>query len=106
MGAIDVLRDASPDDSAKRRTLIDALKNLPATTPAAREARDACAEAYLLVVEGKEATQKLKAEMERLGAAPPNAVADLLAAEDKIKRSEPAMRACQKAAIELATKRH
>jgi len=103
--AIDVLRDSPPDDLITRRARIDALQKLPATTPLARDARDACSEAYLLVVEGKQATSKLKAEMERLGAPPKNALADLALAEEKIKKSEPAMRACQKAAIELGVRR-
>lgn len=105
LGAIDTLRDSSPDDLANRHKLIDALTNLPATSQLAREARDACAEAYRLMAEGKEGMTKVKTELERLGTAPKNAMADLEAAEQKLLKSEPAMRACQKAAVELSVKR-
>lgn len=105
LAAIDTLRDSSPDDLANRHKLIDALMKLPATSPLAREARDGCAEAYRLVVESKEGLLKVKTELERQGAAPKNAAADLAEAEEKLKKSEPAMRACQKAAIELSLKR-
>jgi hypothetical protein len=101
IAAIDKLRDSSADDLTNRHLLIDVLGKLPATSPLARQARDACAEAYRLMAEGKEGTSKVKAEFERTGAAPKNAIADLAEAEEKLKKSEPAMRACQKATIEL-----
>jgi hypothetical protein len=105
LGALDALRDSSPDDLPNRHKLIDALTKLPATSPLARDARDTCAEAYRLVVEGKEAIMKVKGDMVRLEAAPKNAMADLATAQDKIEKSQPAMRACQKAAVELSVKR-
>lgn len=106
LAALDALRDSSSDDPTKRRELIDALSKLPASSPLAREARDECADAFRLMLEGKEGTLKVKADLERLGIPPKNAEQDLAAAEEKLKKSETAMRACQKASIELATKRH
>jgi hypothetical protein len=105
LAALDALRDSSSDDQTKRHQLIDALGKLPATTPLARQARDECADAYRLMAEGKEGTLKIKSELERTGMAPKNALADLEAAEAKLKKSEPAMRACQKASVELTLKR-
>ena len=106
MEALDLLRESPPEDLVKRRSLIEALEKVPSTTPVAREARDTCAKSYRLIVEGKELTRNLKTELERTGEAPKNALADLAAAEEKIKQSEPAMNACQKAAIDLVTARY
>ena len=103
--ALSNLRDSSADDPGKRRELIAALLKVPATTPLAREVRDTCAETYQLMLDGREETQKIKAEMERLGAAPKNALADLAAAKEKIDKSETTMKACQKATVELTMKR-
>lgn len=105
LAALDALRDSSPDDLANRHKLIDALTKLPATSQLARESRDACAEAYRLMAEGKAGTMKVKADLERLGSIPSTAMADLAAAEEKLKKSESAMRACQKAAVELTLAR-
>jgi hypothetical protein len=104
LGAIDVLRDSPEDDLVKRRSLIDSLAKLPATSELGREARDACADAYRLIVESKEATTKVKLALAN-GELPKNTLADLALAGEKIEKSEPAMKACQKAAIELGTKR-
>lgn len=104
--AISNLRDSSPDDPTKRREFIAALAKVPATSPLAREARDTCADAYRFIVEGREATRKIKAELEELGTAPKNAVEDLAAAKELLDKSETSMRACQKATVELTMKRH
>ena len=103
--AVSNLRDSSPDDSTKRRELIAALTKLPAASPLARVARDTCADTYRLMVEGREGTMKVKADLERLGAAPVNAVEDLAAAKEKLEKSEISMRACQKASAELTMRR-
>lgn len=103
--AIYRLRDSSSDDLSTRHTLIDTLAKLPASSSRAREARDACADAYRLMAEGKEATLKIKSDLERLGAAPKNALEDLAVAEEKLKKSETGMLACQKAAAELSLAR-
>lgn len=105
LAALDALRDSAADDLAHRRRLIDALTKLPASSPLAREARDTCAEAYRLLVEGREGISKLKADMERLEGAPKNSTADLTAVQEKIEKSQTAMQACQKAAVELSVKR-
>jgi len=103
--AIDVLRESSPDDSAKRRELIDALAKRPATNPLANEARDSCAEAYRFILEGKEATDKVKKALEKPSEANFNLAETLAKADESIKKSEPAMRSCQKATIDLSMKR-
>ncbi|HRI71150.1 MAG TPA: hypothetical protein PK156_43255 [Polyangium sp.] len=106
IAAIGNLRDSSADDLVKRRELIAALSKVPVTTPLARKARDACAETYQLMLEGREGMEKIKADMARLGTAPKNAVEDLAAAKEKVDKSETSMKACQEAAAELAMKRH
>ena len=105
LDAIDVLRESSPDDSAKRRELIAALTKRPATNPLAIAARDSCAEAYRYMLEGKEGTDKVKGALEKPSEAKFNLAETLAAAEESIKKSEPAMRACQKATIDLSMKR-
>lgn len=99
--ALDVLRESSPNDSTKRRELIDALAKRPATNPLAKEARDSCVEAYRFMLEGKEGTEKVKKALEKPSEATFNLAEVLAAAEESIKKSEPAMRACQKAIIDL-----
>lgn len=103
--AIYALRDSSSDDLPTRHKLVDALAKVPASTARAREARDACADAYRLMAEGKEATLKVKADLAQLGAAPKNALADLAVAEEKLQKSEASMLACQKTAAELSLAR-
>jgi hypothetical protein len=103
--AIDVLRESSPDDATKRRELIDALAKRPATNPLAIEARDKCAEAYRYMLEGQIGTQKVKTALARPAEKPTNLAEELAAAEKSILKSEPAMRACQKATAELGMKR-
>lgn len=105
LDAIDVLRESSPDDSAKRRELIDALAKRPATSPLGKEARDSCVEAYRFMLQGKEGTEKVKKALEKPSEATFNLAETLEAADESIKKSEPAMRACQKASIDLSMKR-
>jgi len=57
------------------------------------------------MAEGKEATLKVKADLAQLGAAPKNALADLAVAEEKLRKSEASMLACQKTAAELSLQR-
>ncbi len=105
LAAIDTLRDSSPDDVANRHALVETLAKLPATSPLARQARDACVEAYRLIADGKQRAAKVKTELDRTGVPPKNAIVDLEAASEKLKQSEPALKACQKAAVELSLKR-
>lgn len=103
--AIDVLRESSPADSTKRRELIDTLAKKTATNPLAKEARDSCAEAYRFMLEGKEGTDKVKKALENPSEATFNLAETLAKAEESLEKSEPAMRACQKATIDLSMKR-
>jgi hypothetical protein len=105
VAAVETLRRSSADDLMKRRALVDALAKLPATTSLARNARDACADAYRLLVDGKEGTAKLKRALAETGRAPKDALIDLAAVEDLIRRSERAMPGCNTAAAELVLSR-
>ena len=105
LDAINTLRDSSPDDLTNRNALIETLGKLPASSVRGRQARDACVEAYRLIAEGKAGAAKVKAELDKTGVPPKNAIDDLEAASEKLKQSEPALKACQKAAVELSLAR-
>lgn len=105
LAAIDVLRDSSSEDLTNRIKLADALAKLPATSPRARDARDTCSEAYRLMAEGKAGTLKVKADLTNPETSAKNALQELASAEDKLKKSEISLLACQKAAIELTMRR-
>jgi hypothetical protein len=106
IAAIEVLRDAPAEDLASRKNLIEALAKKPAKGPEAQRARDDCALAYRLLVEGKEGTDGVKRALGGPGPVPKTLLADLAAAEEKIRKSsEEAMPACQKAATDLRLRR-
>ena len=106
IAAIEALRDAPAEDLAGRKARIDALLKKPAKSPQAQRARDSCAEAYRLLVEGKEGTEGVKRALGGPGPVPKTLLADLAAAEEKIRKSsEEAMPACEKAATELRLRR-
>lgn len=105
LAAVDVLRDSSSDDLTNRIKLADALAKLPATSPLARDARDTCSEAYRLMAEGKAGTLKVKTDLTQPGTSAKSALEELAAAEEKLKKSEISLLACQKAAVELTMKR-
>jgi hypothetical protein len=99
--ALDALRDAPGGDLSRRRRLLEALERQAATSLLARRARDMCADAYRLLIEGNERAEVVRRALAGSGAAPGAALSDLAAAEEKIKKSEAAMPACEKAAAEL-----
>ncbi|MRG97378.1 hypothetical protein [Polyangium spumosum] len=106
LGAIDALRDAPAEDLGGRRALIDALVKRPAKSPQAERARDSCAEAYRLLVEGKEGVASVKRALGGPSPVPTTLLADLAAAEAKIEKSrDEAMPACEKASTELRLRR-
>ncbi|UQA61241.1 hypothetical protein [Polyangium aurulentum] len=101
LAAIDALRDAPAMDVPARRRLLDALDKQEAQSPLARRARDDCAAAYRLLIEGNEATEAVRKALAHPETAPPTTLSDLAAAEEKIKKSGEAMPGCEKAAAEL-----
>ncbi len=103
--AIEQLRDAPAEDLEGRKRLIDVLEKKPAPTPEAERARDSCASAYRLLVEGKEGVASVQRWLGRPSEAPKTLLADLAAAEEKLEQSEEALPSCEKAAAELRLRR-
>ncbi len=101
LAAVDALRDAPATDLPARRKLLEALEKQEASSPFARRARDDCAAAYRLLIEGNEATAAVAKALAHPETAPPTTLSDLAAAEEKVKKSAEAMPACEKAAAEL-----
>jgi hypothetical protein len=101
LDAIDALRDAPSVDLSGRRRLLDGLEKHQASSPLARRARDDCAAAYRLLIEGNEATETVRKALAHPETAPLTTLSDLAAAEEKIKKSGEAMPGCAKAAAEL-----
>lgn len=100
LGAVDALRGA-PSKDAGRVKLVEALEKLPATTERARHARDRCAEAYRLLLEGEE---RLSSASAGLAGPTGDAKAGLVAlaeAEKKLAESEKVMKECDEAAARL-----
>jgi hypothetical protein len=99
--AIDVLRDAPTEAHGPRRRLLQDLEGLNVTLPAAARARDACASAYRLLLDGRELERRVAAALQR--EAPPGAavVQDLLDAEAKISGSAALMPDCDRTVAEL-----
>jgi hypothetical protein len=99
--ALDALRDAPGDALAARRTLLTDLEATAATAPSAVRARDTCAAAYRLLLEGTELQRGVRAELEGDGGAAATLVPRLLEAETKIKQSGARMADCEQASAEL-----
>lgn len=105
IGAIDALRRESADDLPSRMKLVDALEKLPASTERARRARDVCAEAYRLLVAGKESAAKAERALANPKEASKTVLVELGRAEEKIRKSEEVMPRCDEAAAELRLSR-
>lgn len=102
LAALDDVRDSGPAEVKTRRALIEKLEKLPASNPLARSARDDCVKAYRTLVDGNEATAKVKRAIEDPNASAKDSLASLAAAEDLIKRAEQTMPACEKSAADLS----
>jgi hypothetical protein len=99
--AIDVLRDAPAEPLSARAALVTDLERQQASFPLAIEARDTCARAYRLLIEGK----TLQASVTKALATPEGAtidtLRDLVTADAKIKESAWAMPDCDRASADL-----
>lgn len=94
--AIDRVRDAPAGEIIGRRKLIADLQQTPAVVPEIARARDTCATAYRLLLDGIELQTDVRAELEK-GDAGPSLAARLLEAESRIKRSDTVMPDCARA---------
>lgn len=99
--ALDALRDAPGEALEARRKLLAELEATAATTPGAVRARDTCAAAYLLLLEGTELQRGLQADLAGDGGVSASLVPRLLEAERKIKQSGTRMPDCEQASAEL-----
>ena len=99
--AIDVLRDSPPEPLAAREALIVELEKQKASYPLAVEARDKCARAYRLLIEGKALQAKVGTWLNKPGGETTEVLRDFLAAEAKVKESAEAMPDCSEAAANL-----
>ncbi len=94
--AIDRVRDAPAGEIVARRRLIADLQQTPAVVPEVARARDTCATAYRLLLDGIELQNGVRAELEK-GDPQPSLAARLLEAESKIKQSDTVMPDCERA---------
>ncbi|WP_437675533.1 hypothetical protein [Sorangium sp. So ce131] len=103
--AIDALRDAPSEPRAAREALLAALERQPASTPPAASARDTCVRAYRSLLDATAAEARVRALLAApAGSAGPGALsdlADLAAAEVKLKESAEVMPKCAEALSEL-----
>ncbi len=94
--AIDRVRDAPAGEIVGRRKLVAELQRTPAVVPEIARARDTCATAYRLLLDGIELQSGVRAELEK-GDAGPSLAARLLEAESRIKQSDTVMPDCERA---------
>lgn len=100
--AADVLRDAPAEAAAEqRRALLADLERAPAASPPAVRARDACARAYRLLLEGKDLEARVRAALADGGTPGAGVLLELTAAEAKIEESAAAMPDCEAALSDL-----
>jgi hypothetical protein len=94
--AIDRVRDAPAGEIVNRRQLIADLRQTPALVAEVARARDTCATAYSLLLDGTELQSGVRAELEK-GDPSPSLAARLLEAESRIKQSDTVMPDCERA---------
>jgi hypothetical protein len=94
--AIDRVRDAPAGEVTGRRQLVADLVQATAVVPEVVRARDTCATAYRLLLDGTELQNGVRAELEK-GDPQPSLAARLLEAESKIKQSNTVMPDCERA---------
>jgi hypothetical protein len=99
--AINRLRDAPPEPLASREALLAELERVSATSPPAAKARDACARAYRLLIEGKRLTEKVAEQLADPKSLTLEVGRELALAESKITESAAAMPACETAVADL-----
>lgn len=97
--AIDVLRDAPSEPASAREALVADLEKMPVKGEAPARARDACARAYRLLIEGKALQKRVEEQLKPpAGGAPSGAtldtLRDLAEAESKIGESKARMEDC------------
>lgn len=94
--AIDRVRDAPAGEIVGRRKLVVDLQQTPAVVPEIVRARDTCATAYRLLLDGTELQNGVRAELEK-GDPGPALATRLLEAESRIKQSDTVMPDCERA---------
>ena len=99
--AVDVLRDAPAEPAARRRELLEELARAPAADPRAARARDECAKAYRLLLDGTALEAKVRAALADPAAVTPGVLGQLVEAEAKVKESAAAMPGCDTAVADL-----
>lgn len=104
--AIDALRDAPADALDARNALLVALEAQSAKLPESLAARDRCAAAYRLLLDGKRLSDRVKKGLAQPSTVEPALLADLVTAETRIKASAEAMPACDTAKADLRRRAH
>lgn len=99
--AINKLRDSPSEHLAGREALVTELERTPAASPPAVKARDACARAYRLLVEGKKLSERVAKQLADPKTMTLEVGRDLAGAEAKIAESAEAMPACETAVADL-----
>jgi len=99
--AINKLRDSPPESLSGREALLTELERTPATSPPAIKARDACAHAYRLLVDGKKLSERVAKQLADPKTLTLEVGRDLADAETKIAESAASMPACETAVADL-----
>jgi hypothetical protein len=99
--AINKLRDAPAEALSMRESLVAELEKVQASSPPAVRARDACAHAYRLLIEGKKLSERVAKQIADPSTLTLEVGRDLDAADAKIKESAAAMPACETASADL-----
>lgn len=99
--AIDKLRDAPPEPLTGREVLVTELERTPAASAPAVKARDACARAYRLLIDGKKLSERVVKQLADPKTLTLEVGRDLASAETKIAESSAAMPACESAVADL-----
>jgi hypothetical protein len=99
--AINKLRDSPSEHLTGREALVTELERVSATSPPAVKARDACAHAYRLLVDGKKLSERVAKQLADPKTVTLEAARDLADAESKILESAAAMPTCETAVADL-----
>lgn len=99
--AIDVLREAPSEPASAREALLADLEKMQVKGEAAARARDACARAYRLLIEGKALQVRVEEQLKTPSGATVDTLRDLAQAESKIDESKARMQDCTSDAAAL-----
>jgi hypothetical protein len=99
--AIDRVRDAPVEPPSAREAPLTELERVQASSPPAVKARDACAKAFRLLVDGKKLSDRVAKQLADPRTLTLQVAQELADAEAKIEESAASMPACETAVADL-----